>query len=174
MWDYWSQTIVSCAPKIFSVLLIVFITLLIAFYCRKLTRKIFIAQKNRRILVKYITRMFTSVIVTVGFLTALATAGVNVSALLASLGLLGFSLGLAFKDFLANMLSGMMILIHQPFKVGDKIEGFQFKGEIKDINLRYTILVTDDSARMLLPNQNLVNAIVTVFPAVESERQIKS
>ncbi|RMF86456.1 MAG: mechanosensitive ion channel, partial [Nitrospinota bacterium] len=50
-------------------------------------------------------------LITVGIITALGTMGINVSALVASLGLTGFALGFAFRDALSNLLAGVLILI---------------------------------------------------------------
>lgn len=56
-----------------------------------------------------------------GLVTALGTAGVNVSALVTSLGLVGFALGFALKDALSNIISGILLLLYRPFSVGDVI-----------------------------------------------------
>src|SRR5262249_11304139 len=56
-----------------------------------------------------------------GAITALGTLGVNVSALVAGLGLTGFALGFAFRDALSNVLAGVMILIYRPFHHGDQV-----------------------------------------------------
>ncbi len=54
-----------------------------------------------------------------GFVTALGTLGVNVSALVAGLGLTGFALGFALKDTISNLLSGVLILLYRPFVIGN-------------------------------------------------------
>ena len=60
-----------------------------------------------------------------GFITSLGTLGINVSAIVAGLGLTGFAFGFAFKDMLSNFISGVMIFIYQPFQLGDfiKVDG---------------------------------------------------
>jgi small conductance mechanosensitive channel len=73
-------------------------------------------------------------------ISALGTLEINVSALVVSLGLAGFALGFSFKDFLSNLLSGVLILFYQPFTVGSTISGSQLDREVVDINLRYTVL----------------------------------
>jgi len=59
------------------------------------------------------------VIVILGIVTALGTLGINVSALVAGLGLTGFALGFALKDTISNLLAGMLILIYHPFNIND-------------------------------------------------------
>ena len=87
----------------------------------------------------------------VGGVTALGTAGINISALVAGLGLAGFALRFAFKDILSNLLAGMLILIYRPFQRHDRIAVLGFEGVVSEIGLRYTVLQTEDRT-VLIPN----------------------
>ena len=64
----------------------------------------------------------TFTLVVFGVITALGTVGINVSALVAGLGLTGFALGFALKDALSNVLAGALILSYRPFRRGERIE----------------------------------------------------
>ncbi|MEA3213130.1 MAG: small conductance mechanosensitive channel [Chthoniobacter sp.] len=109
-------------------------------------------------------------LVTFGTITALGTIGLNVSALVAGLGLTGFALGFAFRDALSNVLAGAMILFYRPFHRRDFISVSGFEGVVAEINLRYTIVRTPE-ARVLIPNSNLLTnpIVVREAPAPESE-----
>ena len=63
-----------------------------------------------------------NIMLILGLITALGTLGVNISAIVAGLGLTGFAFGFAFKDMLSNFISGALIFIYEPFKLGDTIE----------------------------------------------------
>jgi small-conductance mechanosensitive channel len=89
-----------------------------------------------------------------GTVTALGTLGVNVSALVAGLGLTGFALGFAFRDALSNLLAGILILMHHPFRRGDYIAVTTFEGTVIGIDLRYTTLQNEDKI-FLIPNSTL-------------------
>jgi len=89
-----------------------------------------------------------------GTVTALGTIGVNVSALVAGLGLTGFALGFAFRDALSNILAGVLIVMHHPFVRGDQISVVGFEGKVVGIDLRYTTLQKDDKI-FLIPNSTL-------------------
>ncbi|MFH1453816.1 MAG: mechanosensitive ion channel domain-containing protein [Armatimonadota bacterium] len=91
-----------------------------------------------------------------GIITALGTFGINVSALVAGLGLTGFALGFALKDTLSNILAGMLILLYQPFQIGDYISVTGSEGEVLDIDLRYTT-VQGKGKRFLIPNSIIFN-----------------
>lgn len=101
-------------------------------------------------------------ILILGTITALGTLGVNVSALVAGLGLSGFALGFALKDALSNLLSGALILIYQPFSTGDRISAGASEGEIIEINLRYTVLQGKDR-KYLIPNSSLFTTQVAIL-----------
>lgn len=96
-----------------------------------------------------------------GVVTAFGTLGVNVSAMIASLGLIGFALGFALKDLLSNFLAGLLILIYNPFIRGDHINVSGNEGKVIEINLRYTVLQNDDT-RTLIPNATLFSNPVIV------------
>lgn len=107
-------------------------------------------------------RAATAAIMTAGALTALGTAGVDVSALVAGLGLTGFALGFAVKDALSNLLAGILTLIYRPFRPGDRVQVMGLEGVVRDVDLRYTTLDADDR-RFLVPNSALFSNPITVW-----------
>jgi len=80
--------------------------------------------------------------------------GINVSALVAGLGLTGFALGFALKDTISNLLSGILILLYKPFTIKDQIKISGYEGIVVSIDLRYTELSQED-AKILIPNAKL-------------------
>jgi len=108
-----------------------------------------------------IASIIKNFIVIIGLITALGTVGINVSAIVAGLGLTGFAFGFAFKDMLSSFISGIMIFIYQPFKLGDTIAVDGKEGKVIDINLRYVTL-EGDSSKMLVPNSLLVSKSLEV------------
>ena len=108
-------------------------------------------------------------VMTLGFATALGTMGVNVSALVAGLGLTGFALGFAFRDVLSNLLAGILLLLFRPFGVGDFISVVGLDGEVISIDLRYTILKQPDK-KVLIPNSSLFTNPILVNAKASSRR----
>lgn len=96
-----------------------------------------------------------------GAITALGTIGVDVSALVAGLGLTGFALGFALQDIVANTLAGVLILTYRPFRRGNYIRVGGHEGTVVDIDLRYTTLRTEGQ-RVLIPNSTLFKEAITV------------
>ena len=103
-----------------------------------------------------------SALILLGLLTALGTIGINISALVAGLGLTGFALGFALKDALSNFLAGMLLLIYQPFHIGDRIAVAGHEGEVISIDLRYTTLLSQGN-RILIPNATLFTNAIRVL-----------
>lgn len=101
-----------------------------------------------------------------GLVTALATAGVDVSALVAGLGLTGFALGFAFRDVLSNLLAGVLILLYRPFARGARISVTGLEGIVTEIDLRYTKLRCEGDL-VLIPNAHLFTNPIRVFGAQE-------
>jgi len=71
---------------------------------------------------------------------------------------LGFAIGYAAQDIVSNMLSGVMIAIDRPFKLGDRIMAAGVTGTVEDIALRTTEIKTDDGVTVLVPNSNLLKS----------------
>lgn len=108
------------------------------------------------------SRAVKALLLTLGSLTALGTMGVDVSALVAGLGLTGFALGFAVRDALSNVLAGVLTLVYQPFRAGDRILVTGLEGEVLDVDLRYTTLEAGGK-RHLVPDPALFSNAVTVF-----------
>jgi len=99
------------------------------------------------------------VLIIVGAVMALGRMGINVTALVAGLGLTGFALGFALRDVLSNSLAGALVLIYRPFERKDRITVAGFEGIVTAIDLRYTTL-QGEGQRILIPNSILfTNAI---------------
>jgi MscS family membrane protein len=73
----------------------------------------------------------------------------------------GIAVGLAAQDLLKNVFGGMALLLDRPFKVGDKIDSGKYYGEVIEIGLRATRLVTADDSVVSVPNAELVNSSVS-------------
>lgn len=90
--------------------------------------------------------------------------------LFAGLGIGSVAIGFAFKDILQNLLSGVLILLRQPFRVGDQIIVDGFEGTVEDIETRATYIKTYDGRRVIIPNSNIYTGSFTVNTAFELRR----
>ena len=92
-------------------------------------------------------------------LTALVTAGslgVDVSSLIALVGVFGLAVSLAVQDVLSNLAGGMVLLFSKPFTLGDYVSTADGEGEVAEITLTHTKLDTPAGQRVMLPNSKLM------------------
>lgn len=123
--------------------------------CKKVIRRLACSQEpGRQDVVNLIAEVARLGLLVFGVVTALGTVGVNVSALVAGLGLTGFALGFAFRDALSNILAGVLIVFYHPFRRGDHLAVMGLEGTVVGIDLRYTTLQRDDKT-FLIPNSTL-------------------
>ena len=104
---------------------------LVFFILAKILKRIITNSAERMQLDRNITSLLARtsnvMVIIVGIVTALGTIGVNVSALVAGLGLIGFAIGFALKDTISNLLSGILILLgNYPPIVGSGIANFRY------------------------------------------------
>lgn len=110
---------------------------------------------NLKFVFRMVARVVSAALLIFGAVTALGTMGVNVSALVAGLGLTGFALGFAMKDILSNLMSGVLILLYRPFSINDHITVTGLEGVVTEIDLRYTRLQKGEQV-YLIPNSLLI------------------
>ena len=111
----------------------------------------------------------------VGIVSALAAAGVNTAALLASLGIAGFTIGFAAKDAFSNLISGLLIYLDRPFVIGDLVEIEDNYGTVDQITLRSTRIITSDGKMLAVPNADIINKTVasyTNFPHLRLDIEV--
>lgn len=101
---------------------------------------------------------------------ALGQAGINVGALIAGVGVAGFVIGFALKDVLANFASGVLIIVRQPFRVGNFVKAGGETGFIEEINVFSTVLRTPDNKVVILPNSKVWGDTIVNFAGYETRR----
>ena len=116
------------APKVIGVVVIFIVSFILAKIIKKIITNSAERLKFDGNLTSLLSRTSNVTIIIFGFITALGTLGVNVSALVAGLGLTGFALGFAMKDTISNLLSGVLILLYRPFKKGNRIKDIGLRG----------------------------------------------
>jgi small conductance mechanosensitive channel len=87
----------------------------------------------------------------------------TVTSLLAGAGVIGLALSFAFQDIAANFMSGILIAVRRPFKVGDNIETNSYAGTITKINLRTTTLDSFQGQKIMIPNKDVFQGPLTNF-----------
>lgn len=127
---------------------------------------------TRQNLVLVLNRVGSTFIIFFGFLIAMVIAipGFTPGQLMSALGIGSVAIGFAFKDIFQNMLSGILILLSEPFKIGDDIIVNNMEGTVEDIQIRATFLRSPDGRRIVIPNATVYTSAVTVNTAYPRRR----
>ncbi len=101
------------------------------------------------------------VIITLGALVILQSAGIDLTSLNVLVGAVGVGLGFGLQNITNNFFSGLILLFERPIKMGDRVEIGGVVGEVREIGARATTIVTDESVAMIVPNSLFVSERVT-------------
>ncbi|MCB0167124.1 MAG: mechanosensitive ion channel [Anaerolineae bacterium] len=164
--------LIAALPNVVIAAIIFFIFLFTASWIKTL-----ISQVSRRsglshsasLLMGRLSRWF---IIIFGGLIALSIIipSFNPGQLIQLLGISSIAIGFAFRDIAQNFLAGILILLTQPFKIGDQIVVGDYEGTVTEIETRATIIKTYDGRRVVIPNAELFTDSVIVNTAHQSRR----
>ncbi len=123
-------------------------------------------RESKRAIDQGFTSLFNTILSVIIFVIILTIIlghfNINISSLLATLGIGSLAVAFAAKDTLSNMISGFMILIDRPFRIGDRlILGDDLIGDVTHIGLRSTKIVTLDRRTVIVPNAKIANEQIT-------------
>lgn len=152
---------------------VVFIVFYIAgVVLRSIARRFMVRTRRHRSVGIVLGRLGQGILVLLGLLVALVIAvpGFTPGQLVSVLGLSSVAIGFAFRDILQNFLAGILLLLSEPFRIGDQIRSGDFEGTVENIETRATSIVTYDGRRIVMPNSVLFVNPVTVNTANERRR----
>jgi small-conductance mechanosensitive channel len=96
------------------------------------------------------------VVIGIGTLIILDTAGINLSAFAFVAGALGIGIGFGLQNITTNFISGIILLLERPIKVGDRVEVEGTLGDVVNISLRATTIITNDNVAVIVPNSDFI------------------
>jgi len=155
-----TDSIKDYTPKVISAILVLIIGLWLVKRVAYLAEKA-MAKKELEISL----RTFLKSLISIGLkiiliVTVAGMMGIGTASFVTILGAAGLAVGLALQGSLSNFAGGVLILIFKPFKVGDTIEAQSQTGEVKEIQIFNTILLTSDHKTVILPNGPLSNGTI--------------
>ncbi len=156
--------------KVFIVLMVFFLTLLIARIISRMVRVL--NQENNTLLPtsSIITNVVNILVVLMGLLIILQTMGISIAPLLTALGVGGLAVALALQDTLSNLFSGIQIIISKKVNPGDYIKlDTGDTGCVTDITWRNTTILAPQNNIMVIPNSKLASAIITNYSLGDKE-----
>jgi small conductance mechanosensitive channel len=174
MQNYLDQLIawfIAGTPKLLSALVIFVFSLYLARVVSNMLKRVLQRRMAPGGVVHLLSQLALWSIIVAGTITALQRF-FNVTAFLTGLGILGFTVGFALQDIMKNFASGVILLLQQPFHVGETIGVKGFDGTVLAIDLRATEMRAADGRVVILPNAEVLsNPIVNYSRA--NERRVE-
>ncbi|MEO7521572.1 MAG: mechanosensitive ion channel family protein [Gemmatimonas sp.] len=100
--------------------------------------------------------LLRATVLVLGLAMAASQIGIDISAFLAGLGVVGIAVGFAAQETVANMIAGFLIFWDRPFRIGDYISTQDQYGEVKDITMRTTRIRTRENTYVVIPNKQII------------------
>lgn len=175
VWDSINNLLTGIVARL-PLLIAGFLIAVIFLFFSRLVKMIFLATSKRARLDERLRilfgRLIVVAIVILGIFTALTVVvpSFGFGDLVAGVGFTTFMIGFATKDILNNLLSGVLILWQQPFRVGDQIFIDKIQGRVEYIGVRATSLRKDDGELVLIPNGEMYSGVLTIRGAGAKRR----
>ena len=163
---------VSALPNLLTAAIVFTAFYLLGWGIKKLVHRFATEKRKHRNVAIVLGRVAQGVIFVIGLLVAAVIIFPNYTptSLLTTLGIGGLAIGFAFKDVLENYLAGILMLLTEPFRIGDQVVFQEFEGTVEEIQTRATTIRTYDGRRIVVPNAQLFTNPVTVNTAFEKRR----
>lgn len=154
---------VTYGLKILGAVAIITIGWWLAGIISRFVRRILSKTQVNETLVGFVANLAYYGLFILALIAALENVGVQTASFVALIGGAGLAIGLALEGALSNFAAGVMILIFRPFKVGDRVEVAGSFGEVQEILLFSTILLTLDKKTVIIPNAQITGSTITNY-----------
>lgn len=151
------------APKLVVALLVLWIGSLLIKGLARLLGKVLTARGVEPTLQRFLHSLVTVSLRVLLLITFIGMLGVQTTSFIAIIGAAGLAIGLALQGTLANFAGGTLILLFKPYKVGDLIEAQGHVGNVKEIQIFTTVLLTPDNKSAIIPNGAMANGNIVNF-----------
>lgn len=168
----WLETFIEMLPNLGMAILVFIIFLLLARLARKVVKKLFDKTSDNEAVGSLLTTVTYYVVMGIGifFILGILNLDKTVTSLLAGVGILGLALAFAFQDIAVNFVSGIMLSIRKPFKIGDRVKIGDYFGDIVETNLRTTVIKLGAGQMIYIPNSEVVSNPIENFDQTGERR----
>ncbi|WP_425410255.1 mechanosensitive ion channel family protein [Hyphococcus sp.] len=166
-----AQKAAAFLPSVIGALIVLIIGLWIAGRVKKLVQSAF--SRTGRVdatLAGFLSSLIHYGLIVLVIITTLGIFGVPTTSFAAVIGAAGLAIGLALQGTLGHVASGVMMLGFRPFDVGDFVEAAGVMGTVKHIGLFTTEMATVDNKKIIVPNGNIFDDVITNFAGYPTRR----
>ncbi|OKY78183.1 MAG: Small-conductance mechanosensitive channel, MscC family [Candidatus Methanohalarchaeum thermophilum] len=172
--EFLSQSIpvidITYGKILLSIFVLVFgylaVTLLVHYVRRSMDK-----ADMSELLIEFTGRITKLLLLIVVLVAAVGALGFDVGSGLVSIAVVfGFVIGFAFQDILGNLAAGFMIALTKPFKAGEFVEAAGKTGNIKNVGISNTVLLTGDNKKVIIPNSEVWGSSITNYTTMDTRR----
>jgi small conductance mechanosensitive channel len=165
--------VISLLPNMILAVIIFILFLFLASAAKSLVRRLTQPRQRRQTLGLLLGQIAYVTVTVFGFLVAFSAVApsFHASDLIKMLGVGSVAIGFAFQNILQNFLAGILLLLQEPFQIGDWITITGFEGKVEDIQTRATIITTSDGQRIVIPNAVLFTNPVVVGRGASKQQE---
>jgi len=164
------QWVTTYSFSILGAIIIFFVGRWLSGRITSLLTKLLKKNKVDAALTGFLSNLSYYALMVVVVIAAVGQLGINTTSFLTIVGAAGLAVGLALKDSLNNFASGVMIILFRPFGIGDVITAGGVTGKVQSIAIFNTIMTTGDNQRVIVPNGNIINSVITNITANDTRR----
>lgn len=162
--------VISKLPQLLIAALIVVIGFLVSNLIGKLVVKGMQAKGVDPSIHSFIRTIITLILKFIFILSALSTLNIDVNSFITALGAAGVTAGIGLQSSISQLASGIQILANHPFKSGDYIDVGTVSGKVHEIKMMYTVLITLDNKRVIIPNSHITSNNIINYNAEDRRR----
>ena len=142
-------------PKVISGVVVFIVTLYISAWIARIIKRSSERRGADPEIVILLTRGTRWTLIILGIIVALEQVDFDVTGLIAGLGIAGVTIGFALQDVAKNFVAGVLLLIQQPFEIGDVVKILDYVGTVQEITLRTTDILSQDGRMVIVPNSEV-------------------
>ncbi|MCK0149498.1 mechanosensitive ion channel family protein [Marivita sp. S6314] len=160
----WWQALLAATPRVVIAIVVIALTAVVVLGARAAIGSLASRARLRRNLIEVLQLLASTILWLAGALIALTIVfpSITPGRALTTLGLGSVAIGFAFKDTFENFLAGILLLLREPFALGDHIECDGAEGKVEAITIRDTHIRQTDGQLVVVPNAQLFHNAVTV------------
>jgi small conductance mechanosensitive channel len=155
---------------VLAALVIVFIGRWVARGLARLTRSLILRSKTDAAVATFVSDLIYVSVLVFAVVSALGWVGFDTTSFAALIAAAGLAIGLALQGSLANLASGLLLLVFKPFRVGDSVEIGPSAGTVEEIHVFSTLLRTADNVQIFIPNSQVTQGVIKNYSAKDQRR----
>jgi small conductance mechanosensitive channel len=158
----WYIRTLDFLPNLIVIAIILLVTIILSRRSQSFVRHFSERSQAPPEIIDLLGRAARFVVVALGMLLVLDRLNLSgaVLSFIAGLGIVGIIIGFALQDIVKQFAAGVLLLMLRPFRVGDDVKIGNFEGRVLQVQLRATVLKTDDGDEVLIPNADVYSTAI--------------